>query len=223
MDSVSVLNKNYYSLQISKFKPQDGDVTSVSSDVYSQFGSQMSLEHVKYGDSRNHFPRRCLLITCVILLILGAMAAALACVIIFGIPPNQLTTRLCKTTSNTTGFLCDDHKTCIMSTQMCNGKVDCSNGEDESNLYCGDLPNSLPRHLVFMCDNQKSWTYMDKMCDGRNHCGDCSDESELLCPACTGWKCVTVFFNDCDCIPKSRCRDNFQDCTDMSDEKNCTK
>ncbi|XP_078420081.1 low-density lipoprotein receptor class A domain-containing protein 1-like isoform X1 [Cetorhinus maximus] len=199
------------------------DVTSVSTDAYSQFGSQMSLNHDKHEGCRNCCPRRCVLITCVILLILGAMAAALACAIIFGIPPKQPITRLCKTTSGTNGFLCDDRKTCLTSTRMCNGKVDCSNGEDESNLYCGDLPHSLPKYLVFMCGNQRSWTYLDEKCDGKNDCGDCSDESELQCPACSGWKCVTVFFRDCDCIPKSRCKDNIQDCSDMSDEKNCTK
>uniref|UniRef100_UPI00398E7F8F low-density lipoprotein receptor class A domain-containing protein 1-like isoform X1 n=1 Tax=Pristiophorus japonicus TaxID=55135 RepID=UPI00398E7F8F len=205
----------------SRFKV--GDVTSISSDVYSQFGSQISLAHDNQKDCRNCCPRRCLLITSIISLILGAMAAALACGIIFGIPPKQPITRQCKTTSDTDGFLCDDRRTCITSTQMCNGKVDCSNGEDESNLYCGDLPNSLPNHLVFMCGNQKSWTYIDQKCDGKNHCGDCSDESEFQCPACSGWRCATVFFSDCDCIPKSRCNDNIQDCNDLSDEKNCTK
>uniref|UniRef100_UPI00398F09A0 low-density lipoprotein receptor class A domain-containing protein 1-like isoform X2 n=1 Tax=Pristiophorus japonicus TaxID=55135 RepID=UPI00398F09A0 len=164
----------------SRFKV--GDVTSISSDVYSQFGSQISLAHDNQKDCRNCCPRRCLLITSIISLILGAMAAALACGIIFGIPPKQPITRQCKTTSDTDGFLCDDRRTCITSTQMCNGKVDCSNGEDESNLYC-----------------------------------------EFQCPACSGWRCATVFFSDCDCIPKSRCNDNIQDCNDLSDEKNCTK
>ncbi|XP_072373670.1 low-density lipoprotein receptor class A domain-containing protein 1-like isoform X2 [Scyliorhinus torazame] len=160
---------------------KDADMTSVLSDGYSQFGSEMSLNHDKHK-----------------------------------------VTRLCKTTSGTNGFLCDDRRTCLTSTHLCNGKVDCSNGEDESNLYCGDLPHSLPKYLVFMCGNQRSWTYIDRKCDGKNHCGDCSDESELQCPSCSGWKCVTVFFSDCDCIPKSRCKDNIQDCSDMSDEKNCT-
>ncbi|XP_051875372.1 low-density lipoprotein receptor class A domain-containing protein 1-like [Pristis pectinata] len=205
----------------SRFK--GGDVTSVSSDVYSQLGSQVSLAHDKQEDCKNCCPRRCCLITCIILLILGALAAALTCAVIFGIPPKQPIIRQCKTTSDSVGFLCDDRSTCIISTQMCNGRVDCSNGEDESDLYCEDLPKSLPKHLVSMCGNQKTWIYIDEKCDGKNHCGDCSDESELHCPACSGWKCSTTFFSDCDCIPKSRCKDNIQDCRDWSDENICNK
>uniref|UniRef100_A0A4W3HU04 LDLRAD1-like C-terminal domain-containing protein n=1 Tax=Callorhinchus milii TaxID=7868 RepID=A0A4W3HU04_CALMI len=130
-------------------------------------------------------------------------------------------TRQCKTTSDRNGFLCDDRTTCLMSTQICNGKVDCSNGEDEANLYCDNLPMSLPKNLVFLCSDQKSWTYIDKKCNGKNDCGDCSDESGNICPPCFGWKCTTVFFSDCDCIPKSRCKDHIQDCSDWSDENIC--
>ncbi|XP_007897997.1 low-density lipoprotein receptor class A domain-containing protein 1-like [Callorhinchus milii] len=193
----------------------------VNPDNDSLFGSQVTLTHNKQEDSRSCCTRRCILIEILLLFIFGAIAAAITCGIIFGIPPKQLITRQCKTTSDRNGFLCDDRTTCLMSTQICNGKVDCSNGEDEANLYCDNLPMSLPKNLVFLCSDQKSWTYIDKKCNGKNDCGDCSDESALQCPPCFGWKCTTVFFSDCDCIPKSRCKDHIQDCSDWSDENIC--
>ncbi|CAO2592847.1 Low-density lipoprotein receptor class A domain-containing protein 1 [Lemmus lemmus] len=70
----------------------------------------------------------------------------------------------------------------------------------------------------------------------RNDCGDCSDESvDILsyasknkhdclvsqCPECSGWRCDTVFFDDCACIPRSHCRNGVQDCADWSDETLC--
>ncbi|XP_039613950.1 low-density lipoprotein receptor class A domain-containing protein 1-like isoform X3 [Polypterus senegalus] len=85
----------------------------------------------------------------------------------------------------------------------------------------GNLPHSLPSDLVFMCANKISWTYNDNVCDAKNDCGDCSDETTKKCLSCLGWRCNTVFFKDCDCIPKSRCKDTFQDCDDWSDENVC--
>uniref|UniRef100_A0A8C4T224 LDLRAD1-like C-terminal domain-containing protein n=1 Tax=Erpetoichthys calabaricus TaxID=27687 RepID=A0A8C4T224_ERPCA len=132
-----------------------------------------------------------------------------------------LYTRTCSLQSNSSGFLCDDRTTCLTASRICDGKVDCHNGEDESKLYCGNLPHSLPSDLVFMCANKISWTYIDNVCDAKNDCGDCSDETTKKCLSCLGWRCNTVFFKDCDCIPKSRCKDTFQDCDDWSDENVC--
>ncbi|XP_073480383.1 low-density lipoprotein receptor class A domain-containing protein 1-like isoform X3 [Aquarana catesbeiana] len=176
-----------------------------------------------------------------VLLTLGAISAFITLGVIFGIPKNgNVYTRECRTSLGKAGFLCDDRRTCIGPSALCNGQVDCANGEDESRTYCSNLPNNLPEGLVFRCANRKIWTYTDKLCDNKNDCGDCSDESvdhscveesgsqsnmqifkSLHCPACQGWRCNTVFFADCDCIPKTRCNDTVQDCIDWSDEISC--
>ncbi|KAK2488569.1 hypothetical protein MC885_013589 [Smutsia gigantea] len=88
----------------------------------------------------------------------------------------------CKTAPQLFGFLCEDLTTCLPPSLLCDGKLDCSHGEDESATYCGQLPSSLPQNLIFKCPNRKTWTYVDKVCDARNDCGDCSDESVLQCP-----------------------------------------
>ncbi|XP_066108839.1 low-density lipoprotein receptor class A domain-containing protein 1-like [Saccopteryx bilineata] len=126
--------------------------------------------------------------------------------------------RQCRTASQHVGFLCEDLTTCLPPSLLCNGKLDCSGGEDESAAYCAQMPSSLPQNLIFKCPNQKTWTYVDKVCDMRNDCGDCADESVLQCPECSGWRCDTVFFADCACIPRTRCKNGIQDCADWSDE-----
>ncbi|XP_063312844.1 low-density lipoprotein receptor class A domain-containing protein 1-like [Pelobates fuscus] len=197
---------------------QDYDTFSVSTDWDSR--RSVAFQHEK--DFNCCHTRRCLCIAGSVLLVLGTIAGAITLGVIYGIPKNPNTyTRHCKTTMNATGFLCDNRLTCVTASVLCDGKVDCSNGEDESTHYCGNLPNSLPENLVFRCANKRTWTYIDKLCDKRNDCGDCSDESALRCPLCPGWRCNTVFFADCDCIPKTRCHDNIQDCTDWSDELTC--
>ncbi|XP_074138364.1 low-density lipoprotein receptor class A domain-containing protein 1-like isoform X2 [Sminthopsis crassicaudata] len=126
--------------------------------------------------------KRCLLVSCVAFLFLGSIAAVLSLSIIFGIPvkPTSPSYRRCQTASKQLGFLCDDLTTCLPPSLLCNRKLDCSHGEDESTVYCG-----------------------------------------LQCPICSGWRCNTVFFADCDCIPKVRCKDGIQDCADWSDENTC--
>ncbi|KAM5257521.1 low-density lipoprotein receptor class A domain-containing protein 1-like isoform 1-T1 [Hipposideros larvatus] len=167
--------------------------------------------------------RRCLWFSCMAFLVLGVLAAVISLAITFGIPgkPANLPYRRCKTASQQLGFLCEDLTTCLPPSLLCNGKLDCSHGEDESAIYCGQMPSSLPQNLIFKCPNQKTWTYVDKVCDTRNDCGDCSDESVLQCPKCSGWRCDTVFFADCDCIPRTRCKNGIQDCADWSDENLC--
>ncbi|XP_053557403.1 low-density lipoprotein receptor class A domain-containing protein 1 [Bombina bombina] len=207
-------------MPVNKVSPVSQEYDRIS--VSTGWSSGRSLYEYRDKDSRSCPTRRCFCITCVVLLILGLIATVLTVGILYGIPTGlDSFTRQCKTASNKTGFLCDDRVMCIAASKLCDGKVDCGNGEDEAAQYCGNLPNSLPENLVFKCANKRSWTYTDKLCDTRNDCGDCSDEAALRCPVCSGWRCNTVFFADCDCIPKSRCRDNVQDCTDWSDEKSC--
>ncbi|XP_075447887.1 low-density lipoprotein receptor class A domain-containing protein 1-like [Ascaphus truei] len=197
---------------------QDYDTFSVSTE----WNSRTSAHSHQEKDCNCCPTRRFFGITGLVLLILGVIAAVTTIGIIYGIPERQNSfTRQCKTASNKIGFLCDDRATCIAASALCDGKVDCVYGEDESSQYCGNLPNSLPENLVFRCTNKRSWTYIDNICNSRNDCGDCSDESALRCPVCSGWRCNTVFFADCDCIPKSRCHDTVQDCTDWSDEVSC--
>ncbi|XP_064413481.1 low-density lipoprotein receptor class A domain-containing protein 1-like [Latimeria chalumnae] len=188
----------------------------------SVWGSQVSLASTKEkACCRNCVTRRCLFITFIALLILGIIVAAIVLGITFGIPAKQPVNRQCKTAEDKTGFLCDDRTTCITSSKVCDGRGNCIHGEDESNLYCGDLPNSLPENLHFTCADKRTWTYTDRVCNSKNDCGDCSDESVLQCPVCTSWRCDTVFFSDCGCISKTRCKDGIQDCIDWSDETKC--
>nr|XP_048297496.1 low-density lipoprotein receptor class A domain-containing protein 1-like [Myodes glareolus] len=167
--------------------------------------------------------RKCLVTSCVAFFVLGAAAIVIAVGITFGIPTRSAswTYHQCETASQQPGFLCGDRTTCLLPSLLCDGKMDCSDGRDESATYCGQVPNSLPQNLIFKCAGQKTWVYVDRVCDMRNDCGDCSDESVSQCPECSGWRCDTVFFADCACIPRSRCRNGVQDCADWSDETLC--
>ncbi|XP_050009769.1 low-density lipoprotein receptor class A domain-containing protein 1-like [Alexandromys fortis] len=123
--------------------------------------------------------RKCLVASCVALFVLGAVAIVIAVGITFGIPTRSAswTYHQCKTASQQPGFLCEDRTTCLLPSLLCDGKMDCSDGGDESAAYCGQVPNSLPQNLIFKCAGQKTWVYVDRVCDMRNDCGDCSDES----------------------------------------------
>ncbi|XP_010370713.1 low-density lipoprotein receptor class A domain-containing protein 1 isoform X2 [Rhinopithecus roxellana] len=131
----------------------------------------------------------------------------------------------CITLTNRTGFLCHDQRSCIPARGVCDGIRTCTQGEDEDESLCRDVPQSLPRFLVAHCGDPASWIYSDQKCDGTNNCGDCSDELSpvTVCPPCGPgwWHCPSTFFKYCDCIPRRLCRDHVQHCSDWSDEYAC--
>ncbi|XP_043941418.1 low-density lipoprotein receptor class A domain-containing protein 1 [Protopterus annectens] len=196
----------------------------------SSFGSTVSTYSEKdcYEDCTNCkcCTRRCILICVVAFLVLGTIVAAVACVIIFALPQQPPVNRYCAASSNQAGFLCDDRTTCIEASELCNRIKNCLNGEDEDADICSNAPNNLPGYLIFRCADPRFWIFIDKKCNGINDCGDCSDESGqgANCPACGSqwWTCVSVFYQYCNCIPRSLCRDGIQHCSDWSDEFTCT-
>ncbi|XP_006839857.1 PREDICTED: low-density lipoprotein receptor class A domain-containing protein 1 isoform X2 [Chrysochloris asiatica] len=131
----------------------------------------------------------------------------------------------CVTSTNRTGFLCHDRRTCIPASGVCDSIRTCVHGEDEDESLCGAVPQSLPSFLVAHCGNPASWIYSDQRCDGVNNCGDCSDEliPVTMCPPCGPgwWHCTPIVFKYCECIPRSLCRDHTQHCSDWSDEYSC--
>ncbi|KAJ6662552.1 hypothetical protein lerEdw1_011689 [Lerista edwardsae] len=130
------------------------------------------------NDCSANFPctRRCICVTTIALFIVGIIVAIIALVVTVGIPPHTPVNRLCLTTSNQTGFLCDDRETCIPVSQVCDTRRNCVNGEDEQKTLCSNVPSSLPGYMIFYCGNRRFWIYADKRCNGFNDCGDCSDE-----------------------------------------------
>uniref|UniRef100_A0A0N4Z414 EGF-like domain-containing protein n=1 Tax=Parastrongyloides trichosuri TaxID=131310 RepID=A0A0N4Z414_PARTI len=110
---------------------------------------------------------------------------------------------------------------CIPRDYVCDGHIDCQNGEDEDN--CPDLICSPG---TFKCPQ----THTDKgscvpeswKCDGSKDCIDGSDEEGCD----TTIKCEENHFK-CEtgrqCIYKKWVCDGEKDCFDGSDEKNCTK
>ncbi|KAG8518945.1 Low-density lipoprotein receptor class A domain-containing protein 1, partial [Galemys pyrenaicus] len=133
--------------------------------------------------------------------------------------------RACMTPTNRTGFLCHDRQSCIPASGVCDGVRTCARGEDEDEALCRDVPQSLPSFLVAHCGDPVSWIYSDQKCDGTNDCGDCSDERSPVtaCPPCGPgwWRCPSIIFKYCDCIPRGLCGDRVQHCSDWSDEYSC--
>ena len=73
-----------------------------------------------------------------------------------------------------------------------------------------------------MCDNNKRCLDRSRLCDRFADCDDKSDEDKAYCSRRT---CLDSEFS-CDenkCIPKEWECDSEYDCTDLSDENNCSK
>ncbi|KAG5684646.1 hypothetical protein PVAND_013864 [Polypedilum vanderplanki] len=76
-----------------------------------------------------------------------------------------------------TKFLCDDGKTCIPKSYLCNLEVDCPDKEDE--IDC-DIPKCESNNNKFRC-RDGACISADLICDEAPDCKDFSDESDELC------------------------------------------
>ncbi|XP_043487916.1 vitellogenin receptor isoform X1 [Polistes fuscatus] len=111
-------------------------------------------------------------------------------------------------------FRCSEHNICIKATQVCDGKVDCPTGEDESrNCFSTNLCNNNQ----FVCRNGECVSHTSR-CNSRYDCKDRSDEEN-----CTLITCGSDLFqcHEGSCISKSQVCNGKYDCPDYSDELNC--
>ncbi|XP_078493520.1 prolow-density lipoprotein receptor-related protein 1-like isoform X2 [Ciona intestinalis] len=117
----------------------------------------------------------------------------------------------------------DQHLRCVAYIYTCDGTPHCSNGADETDIYCR---TRSCRDGYWMCEND---TCIDKrrVCDGLSDCDDGSDEDpDVQCPnspsRLSRLPCSYGMFScgDGKCIPLSWKCDSESDCDDGSDE-NC--
>ncbi|KRF99688.1 uncharacterized protein Dwil_GK26817 [Drosophila willistoni] len=105
-------------------------------------------------------------------------------------------------------FECDDY--CIPLDQLCNGIVNCNDGNDEHNC-------SFCRDGAHLCNNGDC-IVPSRLCNGIIDCSDASDERQC------GTQCKELEFLCYDqqyCINASQHCDGYYDCKDFSDEQNC--
>ncbi|XP_043542355.1 SCO-spondin-like, partial [Chiloscyllium plagiosum] len=95
-------------------------------------------------------------------------------------------------------FLCNS-LVCINSTRVCNGVMDCEQGEDELNCERGIPTSPVPQRngtmsscIEYTCSNGRCITFI-QVCDGVNDCRDSSEKSsgipsdELNCGKWSPW------------------------------------
>lgn len=91
-------------------------------------------------------------------------------------------TRLCTKSfcENILGkFKCPDEAKCIPPYNVCDGKLHCLNGFDETEEACNEqLCNETNR---WKCPNESKCLYMSNVCDGTTDCLNGYDEVEDLC------------------------------------------
>ncbi|CAF3744759.1 unnamed protein product [Rotaria socialis] len=120
--------------------------------------------------------------------------------------------------SNKTSFTCQNGQ-CINMTYHCDGLPDCRDGSDEINC------TYIQPCTEFLCKTSAKCIPNTWVCDGSIDCGygDASDEAAYCkqehCDLNSGryFQCA----DSQDCLPISSKCDNYKDCLDGSDERNC--
>ncbi|KAJ8925441.1 hypothetical protein NQ315_009274 [Exocentrus adspersus] len=119
---------------------------------------------------------------------------------------------------SSTEFLCQNSNVCILSSLRCNGRKDCSFGEDE--IDCEPSRKCAPD--LFQCNNGEC-IQQEKLCDHNYDCKDKSDEyncqdknKKKSCPP-RHFSC-----GDGKCIPNIYLCNGIFECADHSDEEKCS-
>nr|XP_033952184.1 low-density lipoprotein receptor-related protein 2-like isoform X8 [Pseudochaenichthys georgianus] len=120
--------------------------------------------------------------------------------------------------------LCRHTSICISQAQLCDGKKDCPDGEDEDGCV-----TTCPSKGDFKCKDSRSCVPRVLVCDGRSHCRDGSDEVNCPTVATVGalfntLKCRTgskPCEDGTECVLHSHVCDGEKDCRDGSDERGC--
>lgn len=89
-------------------------------------------------------------------------------------------------------------KTCIAEIKLCDGQIDCSDGQDESLEQCFE---SCDPELQFQCGNGKCID-KEKVCDNAIDCLDSADEVPIVCEDIKGY-IPNNSYRNCT-IPKDR-------------------
>ncbi|XP_028456831.1 low-density lipoprotein receptor-related protein 2 isoform X2 [Perca flavescens] len=120
--------------------------------------------------------------------------------------------------------LCRRTSVCLSYAQLCDGKKDCPDGDDED--FC---VTTCPSKEDFKCKDRRSCISRNLVCDRHPHCKDGSDEvdcSSIALPAARTnvLKCRTGSKPCKDgsvCVLYSHVCDGEMDCRDGSDEQGC--
>ncbi|XP_071323032.1 low-density lipoprotein receptor-related protein 2 isoform X2 [Trachinotus anak] len=120
--------------------------------------------------------------------------------------------------------LCRHSSVCLSQAQLCDGKKDCPDGDDEQ--FC---VTTCPSIEDFKCRDRRRCVARNLICDGLSHCQDGSDE--LDCPTAAP-PAITANVLKCrraskpcadatECVLYSHVCDGEKDCRDGSDEEGC--
>ncbi|XP_054468644.1 low-density lipoprotein receptor-related protein 2-like [Anoplopoma fimbria] len=125
---------------------------------------------------------------------------------------------------NEPSVLCQHTSVCLSQAQLCDGKKDCPEGDDEE--FC---VTTCPSKDDFKCKDRRSCISRDLVCDRRSHCLDGSDE--INCPTVASpapranvLKCPMgskPCEDSSECVSYRRVCDGESDCRDGSDEQGC--
>ncbi|XP_071498786.1 uncharacterized protein [Diadema antillarum] len=101
-------------------------------------------------------------------------------------------------------FTCGTGQRCLPRSWVCDGDLDCENGEDERNCRC----DSGFQCSSGVCINS------NYQCDGVHDCESGEDEENCTCDSTTNFRC----FHSGACIPKTRLCNFYPDCDFHEDE-----
>ncbi|KAK5851838.1 hypothetical protein PBY51_023361 [Eleginops maclovinus] len=121
-------------------------------------------------------------------------------------------------------MLCRRTSICLSQAQLCDGKKDCPDGDDEDICV-----TTCPSKEDFKCKDRRSCVPRSLVCDGRSHCRDGSDEVNCPTVASVGARSNTLKCrtgskscqDGTECVLYSHVCDGEKDCQDGSDEQGC--